>query len=57
MSDNQAGGLDALQDHLFRIPEQEFNALVQELEQRRLNESRAHKIALSMRFQIGRAHV
>lgn len=50
MSDSQAGGLDALQDHLFRIPEQEFNALVQELEQRRLNESRAHKIALIMRF-------
>ena len=50
MSDTQAGGLDALQENLFRIPEQEFKALVYELEQRRLDEARARKIALIMRF-------
>lgn len=50
MSDSPAGGLDALQEHLFRIPEKEFTALVHELEQRRLNEARARKIALIMRF-------
>ena len=50
MSDTPAGGLDALQDHLFRIPEKEFTTLVHELEQRRLNETRARKISLIMRF-------
>jgi hypothetical protein len=50
MSDSQAGGLDALQENLFRIPEQEFKALVYELEERRLDEARARKIALIMRF-------
>jgi hypothetical protein len=50
MTDTSAGGLDALQEHLFRIPEKEFVALVLELEQRRLDEARARKIALIMRF-------
>ncbi len=50
MSDKPAGGLDALQEHLFRIPETEFNSLVLELEQRRLSEARAQKISMIMRF-------
>jgi hypothetical protein len=50
MSDTSAGGLDSLQEHLFRIPEAEFTALVHELEQRRLNEARARKISLIMSF-------
>lgn len=50
MSDTSPGGLDALQEHLFRIPEKEFKALVLELEQRRLDEARARKISLIMRF-------
>jgi hypothetical protein len=50
MNDQQAAGLDILQDHLFRIPEKEFNALVLEFEQRRLNETRANKISMIMRL-------
>ena len=50
MSDIESGGLGALEENLFRIPEKEFTSLVLELEQRRLDETRARKIALVMQF-------
>ena len=50
MSDSQNNNLNTLQENLFRIPEDEFKALVRELEQRRQSEVSARKISAIMAF-------